>query len=170
MNKQQKLVKYLASKISKKALVELFILTDSDPPAGPLWEALAEKAKEIKPELFDDPDADKMVKKPAKWIEAYLQYWEESERGWGVRPDGCSLHLSLDDSTKYVKNYTKTLPKEVPDEYSRVSGPPISVFVSEVIYNRIRESEAGIRLFQWDMKNRLVCESKENKTYIREKY
>ena len=25
----------------------------------------------------------------------YFQRWEESERGWGVRPDGCSLHLGI---------------------------------------------------------------------------
>ena len=29
--------------------------------------------------------------------------WEESERGWGVRPDGCSLHVSVE---------SKRIPKE----------------------------------------------------------
>jgi hypothetical protein len=33
----------------------------------------------------------------------YLQYWEESERGWGVRPDGCSLHLTKDDCKSYIQ-------------------------------------------------------------------
>ena len=51
------------------------------------------------------------------------QFWEESERGWGVRPDGFSLHLSMADHAAYVKEHNDALPKGyVPDEYTRVSG------------------------------------------------
>ena len=32
----------------------------------------------------------------------YLQYWEESEKNWGVRPDGCSIHLTLDNHKDYI--------------------------------------------------------------------
>jgi len=31
--------------------------------------------------------------------------WEESERGWGTRPDGCSLHLTKADFEIYLDNY-----------------------------------------------------------------
>ena len=39
----------------------------------------------------------------------YLQHWEESERGWGIRPDGCSLHLTLEDRKKYIEKYCAQL-------------------------------------------------------------
>jgi hypothetical protein len=31
------------------------------------------------------------------------QEWEESERGWGCRPDGYSLHLDKEDRNTYIK-------------------------------------------------------------------
>ena len=36
---------------------------------------------------------------------AFKQNWEESERGWGIRPDGCSLHETVDDCVAYRKTY-----------------------------------------------------------------
>ena len=38
-------------------------------------------------------------------IPVVCQYWEESERGWGVRPDGCSLHLTEADRKQFIKEY-----------------------------------------------------------------
>ena len=36
---------------------------------------------------------------------AIIQYWEESEEGWGMRPDGATLHKSLEDCQAYIKHY-----------------------------------------------------------------
>ena len=30
-----------------------------------------------------------------------LQIWEESERGWGTRPGGCSLHITDKEHSLY---------------------------------------------------------------------
>ena len=40
--------------------------------------------------------------------------WEESERGWGTRPDGCSLHISEEDYHKFIRAYWDKQPAEVP--------------------------------------------------------
>jgi len=76
--------------------------------------------------------------------------WEESERGWGVRPDGCSLHLTAEDSKEFVKGYWSRMPDYVPDEYSRPAGRPVKAYVSKTLYEMIKESENGIRL--WNSK------------------
>jgi len=75
------------------------------------------------------------------------QDWIESERGWGIRPDGCSLHFSLEDHKEFVKEYWDRMPDEVPDEYSRPSGEPYVVMVDEEVYVRIGESKNGIRKY-----------------------
>ena len=67
---------------------------------------------------------------------AVVQYWEESERGWGVRPDGLSLHKSMSDRDSYVKEQNDKLPK-VPDEHTRVSGDPKPVDVSDEVFAQI---------------------------------
>ena len=48
-----------------------------------------------------------------------IQTWTESEKGWGTRPDGYSLHLSEQDLDKFVELYWKDMPAQVPHEYSR---------------------------------------------------
>ncbi len=73
------------------------------------------------------------------------QDWLESERGWGTRPDGCSLHLNKLDLEKFVKAYWARMPDETPDEYSRPCGQAYLVDVSDEIYSKILESKNGIR-------------------------
>lgn len=51
--------------------------------------------------------------------EVWVMEWEESERGWGTRPDGVSLHKSKADCDAYVKKYWEGMPDRAPDEYSR---------------------------------------------------
>lgn len=61
----------------------------------------------------------------------YAVEWEESERGWGTRPDGFSFHKSEDDALKFVKDFQDRQPKGyVPDEYSRPIGFPKLLEVS----------------------------------------
>lgn len=43
--------------------------------------------------------------------------WTERERGWGQRPDGCSLHSSKQEWERYWSEAKSRMPKEAPDEY-----------------------------------------------------
>lgn len=75
----------------------------------------------------------------------WRQEWLESERGWGVRPDGYSLHLTDADVSAFVRDYWETMPNTAPDEYSRPSGDPYTTLVDNDMYQRIKESRNGIR-------------------------
>ena len=56
-----------------------------------------------------------------------VQRWTESERGWGQRPDGYSVHRSHVDRDAFVQAYWDSMPDETPDEYSRPEGSPVVV-------------------------------------------
>jgi hypothetical protein len=72
--------------------------------------------------------------------------WEEPERGWETRPDGCSLHLTLKDYKAFEEAYWAKMPKEVPDEYSRPAGEPVEVRVNSKLYREIKKTKNGLRL------------------------
>ncbi len=72
---------------------------------------------------------------------AYCQLWEESERGWGQRPDGFSLHASEEAAKRYIKAYWDEMPKEVPDEYERPSGSPFLVKVSGELFAKLEKMD-----------------------------
>jgi hypothetical protein len=55
---------------------------------------------------------------------AYRINWIESERGWGTRPDGYSLHVSEAEAKRYVDEYWDGMPDDPPDEYSRPDSEP----------------------------------------------
>lgn len=75
------------------------------------------------------------------------QAWEESERGWGVRPDGYSLHVDKAHRDKFVGALLKRQSEyfkgqglkdgDAPDEYTRVSGEPVQVNVTHAIYQQL---------------------------------
>lgn len=75
------------------------------------------------------------------------QKWEESERGWGTRPDGYSLHLTEKDRQDFCKEYWDKMPKSVPDEYSREDGTAYSCEISEKIYQQVVKGSHGIWCF-----------------------
>ncbi len=80
-------------------------------------------------------------------VEGYIvwrQDWEESERDWGVRPDGYSLHLTTEDATAFAREYWKRMPREVPDEYSRESGRPYKTLVGKKVYSEVKASRNGV--------------------------
>lgn len=85
-----------------------------------------------------------------------VQEWEESERGWGVRPDGATLHLNEADRVQYCKEFwerMKAYDKEhgitgAPDEYSRESGRPFLMDVDKATYKRVQASKNGAVLWQ----------------------
>lgn len=87
--------------------------------------------------------------KPAKTAPVrtvLAQDWEESERGWGTRPDGFTLHLTLDAHKAYVEAFWKRqraqLGEATPDEYTRTCGDPKLVEVSEKIYRKLVKHKA----------------------------
>jgi len=69
------------------------------------------------------------------------QFWEESERGWGVRPDGYTLHLTEADRVKFIKAFEASQPDAVPDEYSRPSGSPTVTDVSDAVYKELQRAK-----------------------------
>ena len=61
--------------------------------------------------------------------------WIESERGWGIRPDGLSFHLSEQHCRDFISAYWAKMPDEIPDEYSRPDWErPQLVEVSDELY------------------------------------
>jgi hypothetical protein len=79
---------------------------------------------------------------------AWCQQWEESERGWGVRPDGYSLHPSREAAERFLQKFAADRAKEsrenggqVPDEYTRPSGEMYECFVSDKIHAVLVASE-----------------------------
>lgn len=56
----------------------------------------------------------------------YAVNWTEHERGWGTRPDGHTLHSSLEEANRYIADYWDKQPSGfVPDEYSAPSEPKL---------------------------------------------
>ena len=50
----------------------------------------------------------------------WCQPWEESEKNWGVRPDGYTLHMTPTDAKSYIKAFNDKLPEgPAPDVYTR---------------------------------------------------
>lgn len=76
-----------------------------------------------------------------------VQKWEESERGWGTRPDGYSLHLNETDRKAFVRDYWDRMPDEVQDEYSRTDGTPYLWDADEATYASVAASKNGTRHF-----------------------
>ena len=72
--------------------------------------------------------------------EVFYMSWEEYESGWGLRPDGCSLHLTPEDYAAFEKaNF-----KPEGDEYSKPAGKLVTAKVSDALHARI--TPPGLRL------------------------
>ena len=80
--------------------------------------------------------------------ELILQAWEESEQGWGTRPDGYSLHTDTTQLKKYLEKDQKQKEKSktVPHEYSRTCGNPRVVMVNDDLYNKVA-AKGSLRFF-----------------------
>lgn len=82
-----------------------------------------------------------------------LQLWEESIKGKGSRPDGCSIHIDLDARLDYInREYELRQSNFIPDEYEVAVGAPIEVNVTDNIYNIIKDAKS-IRLLQTELRN-----------------
>jgi hypothetical protein len=84
------------------------------------------------------------------------QDWEESERGWGTRPDGFTLHLTPEAHRAYVDAFwkrqkayfDKSLGEGVtPEEYTRTSGDPRKVDVNATIYKKLLKHKDKLGLW-----------------------
>ena len=77
------------------------------------------------------------------------QLWEESEKGWGIRPDGYSLHLTTTDRDEYIKDYWDSMQKTpaTPSIYSRPSGKGTIIDVDDVEYEQIKKTKNGLRVW-----------------------
>lgn len=74
-----------------------------------------------------------------------VQKWEESERGWGTRPDGFSLHLNDADRQAFIKEYWDGMPPSAPDDYSRPDGTYYKAEVDDKTFTELKASKNGIR-------------------------
>lgn len=85
-------------------------------------------------------------------IAVVKQNWEESELGWGVRPDGYSLHLNAEDRNSFVTEYWDRMPNETPVEYSRPAGEPRYIPVEITVFNSLKkaqkEGKPGLRFYK----------------------
>ena len=87
----------------------------------------------------------------------FLQLWEESERVWGTRPDGCSVHIDLNTHKLYIEESYKDRSDEVPDTYERVVGNVMVAFVDDSLFDII-EVDKNIRLFENELNNLINLE------------
>jgi hypothetical protein len=83
------------------------------------------------------------ARKATKPCLVVCQDWEESERGWGTRPDGFTLHLTEADRAAYVQGYYETFNNRpsAPDEYTRTSGKPRVVAVTEAMRKDLKDQK-----------------------------
>lgn len=73
------------------------------------------------------------------------QKWEESELGWGTRPDGYSLHLSDEHRRAFITDYWDRMPDEVQPEYSRPDGTAYWFEATQELFNEVKVSKNGVR-------------------------
>lgn len=82
---------------------------------------------------------------------AILVEWVESERGWGIRPDGYSVHVSKETAEQYIKDYWAMMPQQAPDEYSRPehSLEWKTISISDQLYTEmVAKDDKSVRLWE----------------------
>jgi hypothetical protein len=98
---------------------------------------------ELKPQ-YQNKEEDKEQKKEQKVqtnkptiFALYGIEWQESEKGWGIRPDGFSFHRTQQESEQFIKDFSAKQSREVPDEYSRPLGKARLIEVSEQLHDYV---------------------------------
>jgi hypothetical protein len=83
-----------------------------------------------------------------------LQIWEESERGWGTRPDGCSMHIDLKERENYIQTIydSRKSDESIPNEYDRIVGEGVEAFIEDALFKLV-EKDKSVRLTQYQMNN-----------------
>jgi hypothetical protein len=69
----------------------------------------------------------------------FVQNWLESERGYGQRPDGYTVHSDRDQCCAYIARFVKRnhTSDRVPDVYTTFDGDPIEIEVDDALHSRI---------------------------------
>ncbi len=98
-----------------------------------------------------------MNKQEVKLQLVLCQEWTEYERGWGRRPDGCSIHASEEDRKVFCADHWARMPERgrgpTPDEYSIEEGAPYLAIVSDALYGELQQStRKGVWVFQGGMR------------------
>lgn len=75
-----------------------------------------------------------------------VQEWIESERGWGQRPDGVSLHVSRQELESFIANHWEGQPDETPEIYSRPEGDAFDAQVPKKLAMAVAKSKNGVWL------------------------
>jgi hypothetical protein len=87
-----------------------------------------------------------------------LQLWEESNTKEGFLSDGCSLHLNVKERDIYVSSiYNSRDNSIIPNEYDRIVGEWVEVFVEDKIFNMIIE-EKSVKINESAFQNLLKFE------------
>lgn len=102
---------------------------------------------------------------------AWMQEWEESERGWGVRPDGVAYYLTevaaiagTEARVKMMREHEAVYYKgRTPDEYSRPSGKPRFVPVSSQLIEEIKKSKD--RVVYRDRQEKVMTPYEKNRCF-----
>jgi hypothetical protein len=71
---------------------------------------------------------------------AVCQAWTESERGWGQRPDGYTVHRDFAERDRFIESYNARLPAEIPESYSFADGYPYLVDTGADLYAKLETS------------------------------
>jgi hypothetical protein len=87
-----------------------------------------------------------------KAVKVFIQRWEESERGWGTRPDGYSVHFTDEDRITFCNNFMNEqetrLGDSTPDEYDRPErGSVGELYVTLEKMEELIKSTNGIRIY-----------------------
>lgn len=86
-----------------------------------------------------------------------LQIWEESERGFGSRPDGCSIHIDSEARIKYIDSIYDLRGDSVPNIYDRVIGSELEAFVDDDLFKMVLDKKS-IRLIEPELNNLIKFE------------
>jgi hypothetical protein len=88
-----------------------------------------------------------------------LQIWEESERGWGTRPDGFSMHIDQKERDRYIQAIYDGRKSDttIPNEYERIVGAGVDAFIEDSLFLLVQK-DRSIRLTQYQMNNLMGME------------
>ena len=86
-----------------------------------------------------------------------LQLWEESERGFGTRPDGCSIHIDSDNRNNYIKSIYDSRGDKVPNTYDKIIGSELEAFIDDELFKNLND-EKSLRLIEPELNNLIKFE------------
>jgi len=75
-----------------------------------------------------------------------VMQWEESECGWGVRPDGWTMHFDKESLDLYCASFWAQqraghTGQFAPDVYTREAGKPFELEVDAEIYEKVKANK-----------------------------